>query len=64
MIDVVNWCARRDAIEVGYRPRTPGRRIPSLPPVSLLMSYRPTHLDEGTGPTDLGLTDISQAATW
>ncbi len=68
MIAEVNWCTRRDAIEVGYRPWTRrshcGRRIPSLSPVSVVMSYRPTRLYEGTDPTNVDVADISQATTW
>jgi hypothetical protein len=67
VIDEVNWCTRRDAIEVGYRPSTRGGRpIPSPTPVSLLKHYRATRLDEGADPTEVDLAAITKGsqATW
>jgi hypothetical protein len=67
VINEVNWCTRRDAIEVGYLPSTRGGRpTPSPTPVSLLKHYRPTRLDEGADPPELDLAAItkgSQATT-
>ena len=40
------------------RPSTPGETGPV--PVSLMMSYLPSGLDQPTGPTDVDLADISQ----
>ena len=61
VINEVNWCTRRDAIEVGYQPSTHGGRpIPSPTPVSLLKHYRPTRLDDGADPTEVDLAAIAK----
>jgi len=61
VINEVNWCTRRDGIEVGYRPSTRGGRpIPSPTPVSLLKHYRPTRLDDGADPTEVDLAAIAK----
>jgi hypothetical protein len=64
VFDEVNWCTRRDAIEVGYRPSIHGRPMPSPTPVSHLRHYRPSRLDDDAGPSELDLEAIRYGAGW
>lgn len=65
VISDVNWCARRDAIEVSSQASTRGGRpVPSLTPVSVLQHYRPARLDEAADPTEVDLADLAKAITW
>lgn len=67
MIADVN-CRNRGDISIGHRSWTlrgrAARPFPSLPPVSLLASYRPTRLEECTDPNAAGIAHISRATTW